>query len=95
NHIVNELSIQCLASQLPEFITVDLSNLTKGQSLRVSDIELGAGIKVVTYGKPNPVIVSANVQAAEEEEAPAVAPVVAAAPAEKVKPKKTEKQNRK
>jgi large subunit ribosomal protein L25 len=95
NHIVNELSIQCLASQLPEFITVDLGNLTKGQSLRVSDIELGAGIKVVTHGKPNPVIVSANVQAAEEEEAPAVAPVVAAAPAEKVKPKKTEKQNRK
>ena len=95
NHVVNELNIQCLASQLPEFITVDLGNLTKGQSLRVSDIELGAGIKVVTHGKPNPVIVSANVQAAEEEEAPAVAPVVAATPAEKVKPKKTEKQNRK
>ena len=95
NHVVNELNIQCLASQLPEFITVDLGNLTKGQSLHVSDIQLGAGIKVVTHGKPNPVIVSANVQAAEEEEAPAVAPVVAAAPTEKVKPKKTEKQNRK
>ena len=94
NHIVNEINIQCLASQLPEFITVDLGNLTKGQSLRVSDIELGAGIKVVTHGKPNPVIVSANVQAAEEEEVPVVAPVVAA-PAEKVKPKKTEKQNKK
>ena len=47
---------------------------------------------MVTHGKPNPVIVSANVQAAEEEEAPVVAPVVAA-PAEKAKPKKTEKQN--
>ena len=94
NHIVNEVNIQCLASQLPEFITVDLGNLTKGQSLRVSDIEFGTGIKVVTHGKPNPVIVSANVQAAEEEEAPVVAPVVAA-PAEKVKPKKTEKQNKK
>ena len=94
NHVVNELNIQCLASQLPEFITVDLGNLTKGQSLHVSDIQLGAGIKVVTHGKPNPVIVSANVQAAEEEEAPAVAPVVAA-PAEKAKPKKTEKQNKK
>jgi large subunit ribosomal protein L25 len=94
NHVVNELNIQCLASQLPEFITVDLGELTKGQSLHVSDIQLGAGIKVVTHGKPNPVIVSANVQAAEEEEAPAVAPVVAA-PAEKVKPKKTEKQNKK
>ena len=95
NHVVNELNIQCLASQLPEFITVDLGNLTKGQSLHVSDVQLGAGIKVVTHGKPNPVIVSANVQAAEEEEPAAVAPVVAAAPAEKVKPKKTEKQNKK
>ena len=98
NHVVNELNIQCLAAQLPEFITVDLGELTKGQSLHVSDIKLSAGIKVVTHGKPNPVIVSANVQAAEEEEAaaPAVAaPVVAAAPAEKVKPKKNEKQNKK
>ena len=94
NHVVNELNIQCLASHLPEFITVDLGNLVKGQSLHVSDIELPAGTKVVTHGKPNPVIVSANVQAAEVEEAPVVAPVVAP-PTEKVKPKKTEKQNKK
>ena len=94
NHVVNELNIQCLASQLPEFITVDLGEMTKGQSLHVSDIKLPAGTKVVTHGKPNPVIASANVQAAEEEEAPVVAPVVAA-PAEKAKPKKTEKQNKK
>ena len=95
NHIVNELSIQCLASQLPEFISVDLSGLVKGQSLHVSDIQLPAGTKVVTHGKPNPVIVSANVAAAEVEEAPATAPVVTAAPAEKTKAKKTEKQNKK
>jgi large subunit ribosomal protein L25 len=99
NHVVNELNIQCLAAQLPEFITVDLGELTKGQSLRVSDIKLSAGIKVVTHGKLNPVIVSANLQAAEEEEVasavPAPAPVVAVAPAEKVKPKKSEKQNKK
>jgi len=95
NHVVNELNIQCLASQLPEFITVDLGELIKGQSLHVSDIKLGAGVKVVTHGKPNPVIVSVNVQAAEEEEAPAPAPVVTAAPAEKTKAKKTEKQNKK
>jgi large subunit ribosomal protein L25 len=94
NKVVNELNIQCLASQLPEFLTVDLGNIAKGQSLHVSDIVLGAGIKVVTHGKPNPVIVSANV-AAVEEESPAAAPVVTAAPAEKTKAKKTEKQNKK
>jgi large subunit ribosomal protein L25 len=92
NHIVTELRIQCLASALPEFLTVDLANLTKGQALHVSDLKLADGITVVTQGKPNPVIVSTSMQAAEEEAAP-VAPVVAAAPA--AKPKKTEKQNKK
>ena len=95
NHVVNELNIQCLASQLPEFITVNLGNLTKGQSLHVSDIALGHGIKVVTHGKPNPVIVSANVQAAEAEEAAPVAPVVATPAAAPAKAKKNEKQNKK
>jgi len=46
----------------------------------------------MTQGKPNPVIVSVSAQAAEEE---VVAPVVVAAPAEKTKAKKTEKQNKK
>ncbi len=94
NHVVNEINIQCLASQLPEFISVDLGELTKGQSLHVSDIKLPAGTKVVTHGKPNPVIVSANVQAAEVEEVAPVAVVAAAAPAP-TKAKKTEKQNKK
>ena len=92
NHVVTELRISCLASQLPEFLTIDLGELTKGQTLHVNDIKLPAGIKVMTQGKPNPVIVSVSAQAAEEE---VVAPVVVAAPAEKTKAKKTEKQNKK
>ena len=70
---------QCLASQLPEFLTVDLGELAKGQSLHVSDIKLAAGIKVVTHGKPNPVIVVGRRAKAEEEEV-APAPVVVAPP---------------
>jgi len=92
NHVINELRISCLASQLPEFLTIDLGELTKGQTLHVNDIKLPTGIKVMTQGKPNPVIVSVVAQAAEEE---VVAPVVTAAPAEKTKAKKTEKQNKK
>jgi large subunit ribosomal protein L25 len=93
NHVVTELLIQCLASQLPEFLTVDLSTLAKGQSLHVDDIKLADGIKVVTHGKKNPVIVSVSVQAAEEEVAPA--PVVAAPAAAPAKAKKDERQNKK
>jgi len=94
NHIVTELLVQCLASHLPEFIEVDLSELVKGQSLHIDDIKLPTGTKVVTHGKKNPVIASTSVQAAEEEAAVA-APVVAPAPAEKTKAKKSEKQNKK
>lgn len=94
NHVVNELSIQCLASQLPEFLTVDLGNLTKGQTLHVNDIVLGDGVKIVTHGKPNPVIASATAQAAEEEVVAAPVVVAPAAPAP-TKAKKNEKQNKK
>jgi large subunit ribosomal protein L25 len=93
NHIVTDLLVQCLAAQLPEFIEVDLSNLTKGTSLHVDDIKLPAGTKVVTHGKKNPVVVSVSAQAAEEEVV--AAPVVVAAPPEKAKGKKDEKQNKK
>jgi large subunit ribosomal protein L25 len=93
NHVVTDVQIQCLASQLPEFLTVDLGNLAKGQSLHVSDLKLADGIKVVTHGKKDPVIVSVSMQTAEEEVA--AAPVVAAAPAAAGKPKKNEKQNKK
>ena len=99
NHVVTELLIQCLASQLPEFVTVDLGELNKGQSLHVSDIKLPPGTKVVTHGKPNPVIVSVSVQAAEEEAAPAegaapaaAAAAAAAAPAAAPAPAKGEKK---
>jgi large subunit ribosomal protein L25 len=98
NHVVNELMIQCLASQLPEFLTIDLGHLaTKGQTLTVKDLKLPEGIKVVTHGKPNPVIVSVAAPLAEEA-APeaAAAPAPAAAPAQgKAPAKDKEKQNKK
>ena len=94
-HVANEIEIECLAAQLPEFVTIDLSNLVKGQSLHASDLKLPEGIKVVKHGTLNPVIVSVTVPKAEAEEA-APAPVVAAPEKGKAaKPKKDEKQNKK
>ena len=93
-HVANELEIECLASQLPEYLTIDLGNLAKGQSLHVDDIKLAEGVKVVTHGKKNPVIVSVSTQAAEEEAA-APAPVVTAPAPAPTKAKKDEKQNKK
>ena len=94
-HVATELEIECLATQLPEFVTVDLSGLVKGQSLHASDLKLPEGIKAVKHGTLDPVIVSVALPRAEEEEAPAPTAPVVAAPEKKAKPKKDEKQNRK
>jgi large subunit ribosomal protein L25 len=93
-HVATELEIECLASQLPEFVTIDLSGLTKNQSLHASDLKLPEGIKAVKHGTLNPVIVSVTTPKVEEE-APAATTVVAAPEKGKGKPKKDEKQNKK
>jgi large subunit ribosomal protein L25 len=94
NHIATELKVQCLATELPEFITVDLAHLTRGQSMHVNDLKLPEGLKIMTGGKPNPVIVSVSQLSPEEEAAAApAAPAVKTAPAKKGK--KDEKQNKK
>jgi large subunit ribosomal protein L25 len=80
NHVMSELDISCLPGDLPEFIEVDLSGMKKGMSLHLNDITLPKGVKAVTHGKPNPVIVSVVTSAAEESAADA-APEAGAAPA--------------
>ena len=85
-HVSTEIEIECLATQLPEFIAVELSGLVKGQSLHASDIALPEGIKVVKHGKNNPVIVAATAPKIEEEAEPVEA--AAAAPAKKAAAKK-------
>ena len=66
NHVMTELDIACLPANLPESIRVDLSGLKKGTSLHLNDITLPEGVKAVTHGKPNPVLVSVVEPAAEE-----------------------------
>jgi large subunit ribosomal protein L25 len=95
SHITTELDIECLASQLPEFIEVDLGEMVKGQSLHARDMKLPKGVKIVYKGKKDIVIASMTVPKVEAEEPAAAAPVVTA-PAEKAAPKKKdERQNKK
>lgn len=77
NHVLTELEIECLAEQLPEFLTVDLSTAVKGQTIHVEDIKLDSHIKVLTHGRKNPTIATV-VEPVEEVIA---APVAAAEPA--------------
>jgi large subunit ribosomal protein L25 len=85
NHVVTEIEVLCLPSDLPEFIAVDLSKLKKGSSLHLADITLPKGVTAVSHGKKNPVLVSVVAVAGAEVAAPgADAPATdAAAPAGK------------
>ncbi|MDH4050139.1 MAG: 50S ribosomal protein L25/general stress protein Ctc [Rubrivivax sp.] len=93
NIVMKELEIECLAQKLPEFITIDLSGLKKGDSIHLRDVQLDEGIKILRHGRKDITLVSVVEPRVEVEE---VAPVVVA-PAEpdKGKGKKDEKQNRK
>jgi large subunit ribosomal protein L25 len=71
NHVVTEIEVACIPANLPEFISVDLSGLKKGVSLHLNDITLPNGVKAITHGKPNPVLVSVTAPAEEVEAAPA------------------------
>ncbi|HSV84267.1 MAG TPA: 50S ribosomal protein L25/general stress protein Ctc [Ramlibacter sp.] len=81
NPVINDLDIACLPADLPEFIEVDLSGLKKGMTLHLNDVQLPKGVKAVTHGKPNPVIVSVVTPAAEESAEAAAAAAEGAAPA--------------
>ncbi len=95
NHVMSDLEIECLASKLPEFITVDLSHLKKGDTVHVRDLKLDPGIKVIRHGRKDITVASVVEQRVEEEAVPEVAPVVAAAPPPpKTKAKKDERQNK-
>jgi large subunit ribosomal protein L25 len=82
NHVLTELEVSCLPADLPEFIEIDLSGLTKNSTLTVKDIKLPRGVRFVSHGKVNPVVVSVVAPAAEEAgPAEGAAADAAAAPA--------------
>jgi large subunit ribosomal protein L25 len=82
SHITTELLVRCLAVNLPEFITVDLSTAELGHAIRVSSIILPEGVKIANR-KEDPVLATFIVPG-EEEVTPTSAPAApAAAPATK------------
>ena len=59
NTIANELDVTCMPANLPEFISVDLSELKKGSAVHLKDIKLPRGVSAVTRGSQNnPTLVS-------------------------------------
>jgi len=82
SHLMNSIEVRCLAKDLPEFITADMSGLSLHQSIHLSDLKVPDGVQVVALiqGADHdlPVASVHAPQAIVEEAAPVAA---AAAPA--------------
>ncbi len=90
--ILREVEVECLPDDIPEHITVDVSSLVIGRQLRVSDLPVAEGVKVLA----EPARVVAHVVAPKAEPAPAeevVAPEAeGAAEPELIRKRKTEEE---
>lgn len=74
SHVLTELDVSCLPKDLPEFITVDLTELAAGNTLHLSDLELPEGVEIPTLirGEDLPVATIIIPRAVAAEEAAAV-----------------------
>ena len=72
-HELNEVVVECLPKDLPEFIELDLSNLAVGAVVHLSEIKLPAGVEIpeLKLGKEHDVAVVIAKHGKEEAEAPA------------------------
>jgi large subunit ribosomal protein L25 len=87
SHLLNEIDIQCLPDDLPEFITIDIGQMNIGDSVHVGEIQFPKGVEPVSrLAKENPMVVSVVVtkEAVIEEEAveAPVTEIIAQKPAE-------------
>ena len=85
--VTKRIEIECIPDDIPDEYIVDVTELMIGNAIRVKELALKEGIRVLT----SPDVVIAHVVGIKEEAAP-VAEVVAAAPAEPEVAKKGKKE---
>ncbi len=71
--LMRDIEIECLPTQIPDGIEVDVSSLDIGHSLHVSDLAVKEGIKIIS--DPKEVILTVTAPVVEEAAAPAEAVV--------------------
>ncbi|MGD9952853.1 MAG: 50S ribosomal protein L25/general stress protein Ctc [Burkholderiales bacterium] len=92
SHVLNELDITCFPDDLPEFIEVNLAEISVGKSIHVRELALPKGVELTLHKDEDPVVATCTLPAlvAEEEVTAEAVPAAGevptteqAAPAEK------------
>jgi large subunit ribosomal protein L25 len=76
SHLITEIDITCLASNLPEYLTADVSALDLHGSVHLSDLHLPEGVEITSLGHGGGDLAVVSIVAVrgtieETEEAPA------------------------
>ncbi|MDA0322763.1 MAG: 50S ribosomal protein L25 [Verrucomicrobia bacterium] len=79
DHLLRELEVDCLVSDMTESVEVDVSHLAIGERIRVEELQVDPKLRVVTPG--DVVVVSVNAPRVEEEPGAAEAAGEGAEPA--------------
>ena len=72
SHLINEVEVECLPADLPEYLDVDISQLGMQDSAKLSDIKVPAGVTITALaheGEDQPVATIMAPQREEVEEA--------------------------
>lgn len=77
NVVTREVEVECLPTAIPESLIVDVSGLGVGQAIHVSDLNLPAGIKMISMGDLTVAVV--NKESEKSETVVTAAPDAAAA----------------
>jgi large subunit ribosomal protein L25 len=95
-HAMNDIEIQCLPDDLPEYVEVDLKDAQLNDTIHVNDLKLPQGVEpVVKLKTDNPPVASVHLPkvAAAEEEATPVTEITGQTPAEAAAAAEAEKES--
>lgn len=87
---LREVEVECLPDDIPENITVDVTELTLGQTVRVSHLPVAGNVKMLS--DPNRVVAHVVALKVEEEAAPAETAEAVAAEPEVIRKGKAEEE---
>ena len=79
SYVMSDLQIRCLPADLPEFIEVDLKDMTLGHTVHVKDLQLPKGVEVALHGSENPPVAVVQIPRAQIADDAADAAVAEAA----------------
>jgi large subunit ribosomal protein L25 len=80
--VINELRVKCIPSKIPEVVSIDVTGMAVGDSIHVSEVDLGEGVEILVDPERTICNVAIPRVVAVEEEEEAEVEIVGETPAE-------------